>query len=275
MHYFTDPGNMIDLSIVSDSQRESVFDVVDESRMHFVAKIGKVRRRGGVDPGLSGKHVFVGATALATSDFHSSPLGAIPVSNTTRRCLPTCCGMIFFRTAPLLLRIVLYVHRCDLCRSDWGSAFTGAWLSGAVAGTLDSASDGVFSFDSGLHIFRWLRRWPHWAFSYGICVLLGFRSESRARARAESAKEFVRQTFGRYLTDEVAQQILDSPDGLRRGTAAVCRVMMTDLRGFLQPCTELSPEQVVKLINHYLEVMTKSSRATTAQLMNLSEMRSW
>ncbi|MFO0654036.1 MAG: adenylate/guanylate cyclase domain-containing protein [Polyangia bacterium] len=257
LHYFTDPGNMIDLSIVSDSQRESVFDVVDESRMHFVAKIGKVRRRGGVDPGLSGKHVFVGATALATSDFHSSPLGAIPGVEYHATMLANVLRDDFFRTAPLLLRIVLTFIAAI------SAGLIGALLSPGLGflvlslGLLILLLTVFFSFDSGLHI-PVVAPLAALGFSYGICVLLGFRSESRARARAESAKEFVRQTFGRYLTDEVAQQILDSPDGLRLGgQRRFVTVMMTDLRGFTTMCTELSPEQVVKLINHYLEVMTK------------------
>ncbi len=257
LNYATDPGRMIDLSISTAEGLPSSFEVIDESRMRYVAKVGKIRKRGAQSLGLAGKHIFVGSTALATSDFHSSPVGAIPGVEYHATMLANLLRDDFFRTAPLPLRLLLTLI------SSVAAGLVGSLLTPGLGFLVLSAILGMMLlcvfllFDSGLHI-PVVAPLFSLGCSYGLCVLLGFRSESRARARAESAKEFVRQTFGRYLTDEVAQQILDSPDGLRLGgQRRFVSIMMTDLRGFTTMCSELSPERVVHLINHYLEVMTR------------------
>jgi adenylate cyclase len=91
-----------------------------------------------------------------------------------------------------------------------------------------------------------------------LALVLGARASQRAHAKAESEREFVRQTFGRYLTEQVVQQLLDSPDGLKLGGQRdFVTIMMTDLRGFTSMCGSMEPENVVKLLNHYLESMTR------------------
>lgn len=68
--------------------------------------------------------------------------------------------------------------------------------------------------------------------------------------------EFVKKVFGRYLTDEVVASLLASPEALNIG--GECRratVMLTDLRGFTALVSRLDPEQVIHLLNNYLEEM--------------------
>ncbi|HIB68900.1 MAG TPA: response regulator transcription factor, partial [Phycisphaerales bacterium] len=49
----------------------------------------------------------------------------------------------------------------------------------------------------------------------------------------EKHNQFVREAFGRFVTDEVAQQLLDTPEGLRLGgESRTVTVLMSDLRGF-------------------------------------------
>lgn len=44
---------------------------------------------------------------------------------------------------------------------------------------------------------------------------------------------FIRQTFGRYVTDEVVADVLDTPEGLELGgEEREVTIMMSDLRGF-------------------------------------------
>jgi adenylate cyclase len=94
--------------------------------------------------------------------------------------------------------------------------------------------------------------------TYFVCLILGERATRNARKRAEKDREFVRQTFGRYLTNQVVQKLLDSPDGLKLGgQREFVTIMMTDLRGFTSMCGSMEPERVVRLLNHYLEEMTR------------------
>jgi len=63
--------------------------------------------------------------------------------------------------------------------------------------------------------------------------------------------------FGRYLSDDVVDTLLHQPGGLELGgRKQPVSVLMTDLRGFSTLASELSAEQVVCLLNHYLGAMT-------------------
>ena len=68
---------------------------------------------------------------------------------------------------------------------------------------------------------------------------------------------FIRQIFGRYLSDEIVESLLEKPGALALGgeTRRVT-IMMTDLRGFTPLCETLDPRQVVALLNNYLAAMT-------------------
>jgi adenylate cyclase len=72
----------------------------------------------------------------------------------------------------------------------------------------------------------------------------------------EVRNRFIRETFGRYLSDEVVDDILETPDGLKLGgEKRHVTIMMTDLRGFTALAQSLEPEQVVRMLNGYFEVM--------------------
>lgn len=66
-------------------------------------------------------------------------------------------------------------------------------------------------------------------------------------------KEFIRDTFGRYLTKEVVANLLESKDGLKLGgEAREITLMMSDLRGFTSLTSQMPPEKVISFLNRYL-----------------------
>jgi adenylate cyclase len=68
----------------------------------------------------------------------------------------------------------------------------------------------------------------------------------------------MRQTFGRYLTDEVVANLLETPQGLKLGgEKRKVTILMSDLRGFSALSERVSSETAVEVINFYLEVMTE------------------
>jgi PAS domain S-box-containing protein len=78
----------------------------------------------------------------------------------------------------------------------------------------------------------------------------------RLAEQVELRNRFIRQTFGRYLTDEVVNTVLESPSGLQMGgEKRKLTMMMTDLRGFTSLSERLSADRVVKLLNRYLASM--------------------
>lgn len=72
----------------------------------------------------------------------------------------------------------------------------------------------------------------------------------------EVRNRFIREAFGRYFSDEIVEDILESPEGLKRGgEKRNVTTMLTDLRGFTAIAEASEPEQVVRMLNGYLEVM--------------------
>ena len=80
----------------------------------------------------------------------------------------------------------------------------------------------------------------------------------QSQERLELRNQFIRQTFGRYMSDDVVKSILDKPEGLKLGGEnKIVNIIMTDLRGFTALSGKHSPEEVVAMLNVYLEFMTE------------------
>ncbi|MHC1764462.1 MAG: adenylate/guanylate cyclase domain-containing protein [Verrucomicrobiia bacterium] len=77
-------------------------------------------------------------------------------------------------------------------------------------------------------------------------------------AELARAHELVRRAFGRYVSEEVATSILESPDGLDLGgEEREVTILMSDLRGFTALAARLAPQQVLSILNLYLEAMVE------------------
>lgn len=85
-----------------------------------------------------------------------------------------------------------------------------------------------------------------------------YRALLESRRQLEVRNRFIRKTFGRYLSDDVVDSLLESPEGLRLGgEKRRVTIMMSDLRGFSAIGERLPAEQVVGIINIHLEAMTE------------------
>jgi len=81
--------------------------------------------------------------------------------------------------------------------------------------------------------------------------------EEDYRHQLERNERFIRQTFGRYLSDDIVSQLLEEPEGLELGgDLREVTIMMSDICGFTTLAEHLPPPQVVSLLNGYFEQMT-------------------
>src|SRR2546422_4807051 len=79
--------------------------------------------------------------------------------------------------------------------------------------------------------------------------------QSQAEALARRS-QFIRATFGRYVSEEVVAQLLDAPEGLELGGAKrKVTILMSDVRGFTALAERLAPQEVMTFVNRYLEAM--------------------
>ena len=87
--------------------------------------------------------------------------------------------------------------------------------------------------------------------------------ESRAQLvnlnqQLERRNQFIRETFGRYTSDDIVGVILDMPEGLKLGgEKRQVTLLMSDLRGFTALAERFEATQVVALLNHYLSAMVE------------------
>lgn len=69
-------------------------------------------------------------------------------------------------------------------------------------------------------------------------------------------RDFIRDTFGRYVTQEVVKKLLEDQEALALGgETREVTILMSDLRGFTLLTAHLAPERIITLLNRYLGKM--------------------
>lgn len=84
------------------------------------------------------------------------------------------------------------------------------------------------------------------------------RTQDLAKTNSElqQRNQLLRQVFGRYLSNEVVTNLLASPSRLELGgDRRTVTILTSDLRGFTTLSERLSPEEVIHILNLYLERM--------------------
>ncbi|NEO87170.1 MAG: adenylate/guanylate cyclase domain-containing protein [Spirulina sp. SIO3F2] len=81
----------------------------------------------------------------------------------------------------------------------------------------------------------------------------------------------LRQTFGRYLTNDVVTKLLEQPGGLDLGgVSQKITILTSDIRGFTALSGQHTPAEVVTILNCYLKVMLEivaNYRGTINEIM--------
>jgi class 3 adenylate cyclase len=82
------------------------------------------------------------------------------------------------------------------------------------------------------------------------------RSLAQKNVELGRAHELVRRAFGRYVSEEVAASLLQSPERLELGgEEREVSIVMSDLRGFTAMAGRQQPREVIGFLNLYLEAM--------------------
>ncbi len=104
----------------------------------------------------------------------------------------------------------------------------------------------VFSLGSGGIVVVW---------TLLLCGYVVHRWRKR-EAQVTELSEFLKKTFGRYISKEVMKTLIEKPDAVRLGgEKRRVTMMMTDLRGFTPLSERMDPQQVMALLNRYFNVM--------------------
>ncbi|GAC1386718.1 MAG: hypothetical protein NVS4B9_33180 [Ktedonobacteraceae bacterium] len=89
----------------------------------------------------------------------------------------------------------------------------------------------------------------------GMALVIDDRTEIK---RSEAQVKQVRHIFERYVHPNVVQQLIKDPLALNLGgETKEISVIFADIRGYTRLSESMAPEQVMNLLNSYLEIMVK------------------
>ena len=78
----------------------------------------------------------------------------------------------------------------------------------------------------------------------------------KAHLAVQSQKQFLKNTFSRYVSDDVMLTLLDSTKGFELGgEKQKVTILMSDLRGFTSIAEQYDAQTVMEFLNHYLQSM--------------------
>jgi adenylate cyclase len=133
-----------------------------------------------------------------------------------------------------------------------------AFSFGIVALAMLYIAIAMAGFFYGQVIFNLVR--PLLAIGFAMVAIVVYRYIREEKEKMESLRQrdFIRDTFGRYLSSEVVEELLGSPAGLKMsGENREVTFLVSDLRGFTSLTSSLSPNQVIEIINRYFEQMVE------------------
>jgi adenylate cyclase len=113
-------------------------------------------------------------------------------------------------------------------------------------------------FFYGRLIFNLVRPLLMIGFAMVAIVVYRYILEEKEKMESLRQRDFIRRTFGRYLSSEVVEELLGSPAGLKMsGENREVTFLVSDLRGFTSLTSSLLPQQVIEIMNRYFEQMVE------------------
>ena len=198
------------------------------------------------------KIVFIGSTAPDLHDMLMVPTsGGIPMSGVEihANVLDTMVSQRWLRDIPYGIQAVFFIllalivgFSVSLLRARWSLIIATGLVLGSFIATF-------VLFDRG---------WVLELFYPFIVITSTFAIVSiERRISAERDRREIRQAFSRYVSPSVVKSILDDQSKLKLGgERRRMTVLFSDIRGFTTISEGLNPEQLVEVLNIYLDRMT-------------------
>jgi class 3 adenylate cyclase/HAMP domain-containing protein len=130
--------------------------------------------------------------------------------------------------------------------------FSGFWFAAAISRPISHLRDGVRQVGEG----NFAVAVPERGVREVADLAHSFNELGQQLTEYIDKRDFIRDTFGRYVTQEVVKQLLESEGALEMGgETREVSLIMSDLRGFTAIIAEMDPEQVIIFLNRYLSRM--------------------
>ena len=240
--------------------REIPMDSSGNMRINFSGGPGDYQRlsyasvvEGDFDPALvEHKMVLIGMTATAEPDFWITPISPQKMSGVEihANAIDTMLRQRFLREETpgnvlliCLLLVVVAAAALPRLKLRWGALL----MIGLFGGYLIAA---FYAFDHG-YLFNMLYPIAILPVTYSTSLVYRVVDEQRDKRRVESI-------FGRYVSPQVAQEIMRMDDKgtlLLGGDRREVTVFFCDARGYTTLSSKHQPEEVITLINQYFSAM--------------------
>jgi adenylate cyclase len=201
---------------------------------------------------LAGRHVLFGFTAPALLDLRPSPTdGGMSGVEIHATALDNLLAGDFLRSAPG------WMWGLPMVLISLGAAYgvlrPGRMRKLAATAALTLALPPLLSIAAYRALWQWplMPVWSAGFLSLALAVLLAYATEGRQR-------RFLKSAFSQYLSPQVIGQILEQPERLKLGgEKRELSIYFSDLAGFSGISERLGPEELTRLLNEYLTLMTE------------------
>ncbi|MBT8372379.1 MAG: adenylate/guanylate cyclase domain-containing protein, partial [Deltaproteobacteria bacterium] len=221
---------------------------------------------------LEGKIVIVSDVSTGSTDVGPVPTDAnFPLSGAhaniihgilTESFLREVSGWEMFLVEVMLVMVLLALSlRYSAVYFSFGTVLV-------IAAFIGTAGVGFFHYNVIFHVGR-----PLLLILFAVTSINVYRYINEEKEKMESLRQrdFIRGTFGRYMSDEVVEELLGSPEGLSmRGENREVTFLVSDLRGFTALTEKLIPNEVIEIMNRYFEHMVEviaRYRGTVSEFM--------
>jgi adenylate cyclase len=205
------------------------------------------------DETFKDKIVLIGATSVSLQDIYPVPFSTqkrMPGVEIEANAIDTILsGHFRYVTTPLVdLLVILFT-----------AAFS--WLISrrrqpGKAVIIMGGSMALYALLWFVLITQW--RWQFALASPLLMLLLGISVPSFDQAITLGLeKRRMQNLFGHFVSPEIINQLLKTPDILSLKKRAQLTILFSDIRNFTSLSEKLSPDEVVGMLNPYLDVMTK------------------
>ena len=207
-----------------------------------VAALADPKAEIAADNPFRGRVVFVGATFLESRDYFTTPHGAMAGVEVHANVAHMLLTRSFIRPSGWLVSFVLQV----LVVMGTGAVLV---TYSPMVGTLVSVGSMVLiGFPASYIIFHRGSYWVDFMLPILATRFLGFGVDTLERRR-------FKQAFSRYVSKEVAAQVLADASGLR-GERREVSILISDLREFTTMSETMQPEQVAAILAEYFDAMS-------------------
>jgi len=208
---------------------------------------------------LKGKIIIVSDVSTGSTDVGPVPTDAnFPLSGVHANVIHNILTESFLRELSgrelLIIEVILMAAIFVLCIRFSSLAFS----FGIVLLAMLYIAIAMAGFFYGRLIFNLVRPLLMIGFAMVGIVVYRYILEEKDKMESMRQRDFIRDTFGRYLSSEVVEELLGSPAGLKMsGENREVTFLVSDLRGFTSLTSSLSPRQVIEIMNRYFEQMVE------------------